>query len=254
MVKFAKKEYPNALLHRTFKKPEEIDYIMSILEGKLPKTQVPSSLVSPGYTSVFGSDTPGHAGLLFNVNDPKNIVHLGSEDLFSKSETAWTDNAKRALDNAWRKGNELEFGSQKADKYRNAVMKLDLMPKGKKWTPRRPTIDPNTDDPLETLIGEQIRKARASDRDPLRLHHNEVIYNIEDPNELAGVRLPYGDATSNPELIGALQRLVDKYHLPIYELPQTRDRGEQIKRLGSFFEGQWDTFNAPGETWIRPGR
>lgn len=237
MLKFAKKEYPNALLHRTFSHPREVDYIMDILAGKRPGSQAPASVISPGYTSVFGGGTPGHAGVLFNVEDPANLKHLGSSDLYSHFSERRPEPIQSELEGLLQ---ELFYPKRRLNeidekRLLNRVVEIEATPTYREWTPTRATIDKNIDDPLERLVERQMAEAKANTRRPEILHHNEAIYNIQDPNELAGVRMP----TGNAPLREALQKLINEYGLPLYELPQPKTRDEQIEQMKNFWTGEW---------------
>jgi hypothetical protein len=251
MLRFAKKEYPNAFLHRTEQSPEAIRFLRAVLDsGKT--TEIPASVITPSYTSTFRSNQPGNAGVVLNVNDPSQLKGLGARDMWSvykelKKEGPVLTNEERAIlegltDPIERKEFLESLGSRNP----------------REWTWRKNNAGRLTDadlqgeDPLSILFGKQEEMFRkrpqwktSYGRSSPYQHHNEALFQLRGPEDIAGISLSPGFKIS--DIAQEAIDLARHYGLPVFDLPQPQTFVDQlggIMRNGPFG-------NALRDEWVR---
>jgi hypothetical protein len=122
------------------------------------------------------------------------------------------------------------------------------------WAPLYSTIDPH-----KTSLPEMFRKQRDMIAEPYeifgaeinpkskKLFHNETVYRIGDPSELAGVRLPSSWTPENHidmPLYDALRDFAEDMHVPTFEFPHDWRLGDQLDMLNDVIKS-----GAQGGTW-----
>lgn len=187
------KEYPTAKLFRSVETPEEIDWLKKIYQRGDAEERL-ASIVTPSHLSSYTDTNLSPYGLLWNVNNPKNIKEAYASDAFLKHP-------------------EARIGGTHKD-----ITYMPLDSSG--W------VNPYAES-LEKLFARQRQKVQESIEAPPGKSGtilNEIIYNLENPSELSGIRLPFTtdrDITflKNPKLEESLLKLADDMNLPTYRWP-----------------------------------
>lgn len=271
MVRWGKKEFPNAFLHRRIGDADELDWLSKVFQ-RGETTQAPSSLVTPSTLQTFSSDP---YGIIFNVNDPATIKHAGIGDMYSRKIDR---DPPRKLAEMWdrissKSAEAFNRGWSNEQRYSDAFNKVDtkfrdMHPLGKTWEPTSPNTrflrDPNKTD-LRAFLREQLGYGidNMEGKAESILWHSEIIPEI-DRSMVAGVRLPLkenlrtakeqalddlfplmseGDAIStkhNPDLIKALMEFAEQMHVPIFWWPEVKTQTQQVRgMMGDPLRGTW---------------